>query len=67
MGRLAGWIGERQRDHAMDRGRRQGRRVLSRTKPATASRMNRSSQRQTLGFDTSARRTDCDRGARARH
>jgi hypothetical protein len=61
MGRFAGRIGERQRDHLVDHDRWQGQQpglagLVSRTKLATPSRMDRSCQRQTQGLDTSARR-----------
>jgi hypothetical protein len=51
---------ERQRGHAVDQRRRQWRQaglsVFSRNRPATPSRINRSCQRQTNGFETPARR-----------
>jgi hypothetical protein len=42
---------------ACDKGGTRGGRVLSRSSPATPSRMNRSCQRQTHGFDLPVRRT----------
>src|SRR5215470_10332994 len=43
--------------HAGGSGRLPGGRVLSRRRPSTPSRMNRSCQRQTTGFDRPERRT----------